>query len=140
MSSIVDAAKSIQAFANGSLRQKIGQLEKMFQGKDSHQIADLLPKIAVNSNLLIAGIALKQVVGQINVLIHAVGILICLPYVMEEGEVIEALSLGAGNTGRPFDVETNQEIAEFEIYPMERGCKINPSKFSLQRFFLFSGI
>jgi hypothetical protein len=36
--------------------------------------------------------------------IHAVGILTALPHILEHDERIETLSLGAGNTGRQFDL------------------------------------
>lgn len=47
--------------------------------------------------------------------IHALGILLCLPHVLEDGERVEYLSLGAGNTGRPFDLETDRRVAEFKF-------------------------
>jgi len=54
---------------------------------------------------------IKQLAGQINVVIHALGILLCLPHILRPGEVIEYVSLGAGNTGRAFDLETNLRVA-----------------------------
>ena len=62
-----------------------------------------------------AAALMKQLAGQINVVIHALGILRCLPHIFQPGEVIESLSLGAGNTGRDFDLETNQRVAEFKF-------------------------
>ena len=123
MSALIDAAKAIQEFSDKSLTQKIWELETSFQGKDGQQVADFLPQIAIDRNLLIAGITLKQVAGQINVLIHAVGILLSLPHILDEGEVIEELSLGAGNTGRPFDLATNRRIAEFKFIHWRGGAE-----------------
>jgi len=54
-----------------------------------------------------AAALMKRVAGQINVVIHALGILLCLPHILEADEVVEYVSLGAGNTGRAFDLETN---------------------------------
>ena len=34
---------------------------------------------------------------------------------MKPGEIIESVSLGAGNTGRQFDLETNLRIAEYKF-------------------------
>ena len=51
--------------------------------------------------------------GQVNVVIHALGILISLPYLLEDDEEIQSLSLGAGNTGRRYDLETDRRVAEF---------------------------
>lgn len=39
----------------------------------------------------------------------------CIPHILRSGEIIEYVSLGAGNTGREFDLETNQRIAEFKF-------------------------
>ncbi|WP_283814259.1 hypothetical protein [Bradyrhizobium aeschynomenes] len=41
--------------------------------------------------------------------------MLCLPHILEEGEIVDYVSLGAGNTGRPFDLETNRRIAEFKF-------------------------
>jgi hypothetical protein len=38
-----------------------------------------------------------------------------LPKILEPGEVVQYLSLGAGNTGRPFDLETDKRVAEFKF-------------------------
>jgi hypothetical protein len=47
--------------------------------------------------------------------IHALGILLCLPHILRPGEVIDYVSLGAGNTGRAFDLETSLRVAEFKF-------------------------
>lgn len=48
--------------------------------------------------------------------VHAVGILRCLPHILDHGEVIESLSIGAGNSkSRKFDLITNHRIAEFKF-------------------------
>ncbi len=48
-------------------------------------------------------------------IIHAAGILRSLESIMEPGEFVESLSLGAGNTGRKFDLETNLRVAEYKF-------------------------
>jgi hypothetical protein len=65
--------------------------------------------------LLQACSELKQLTLEIDVVIHAIGILTALPAILEENEQIEYLSLGAGNTGREFDLETSSRIAEFKF-------------------------
>jgi hypothetical protein len=40
---------------------------------------------------------------------------------LEDDERIEALSLGAGNTGRLFDLETNHRVAEFKFIQWRGG-------------------
>lgn len=63
----------------------------------------------------------KQLAGQINVVIHALGTLLCLPHILRPGEVIEYVSLGAVNTGRAFDLQTNLRIAEFKFIHWQGG-------------------
>ena len=60
-----------------------------------------------------AALLVKRSAGQINVIVHAVGILVALPKILEPGELVQSLSLGAGNTGRAHDLETDRRIDEF---------------------------
>ena len=48
-------------------------------------------------------------------MIHAIGILLCLPHILEPDERVQYLSLGAGNTGKAFDLETDRRVAEFKF-------------------------
>jgi hypothetical protein len=77
--------------------------------------------------LAAAAAALKRLAGQINVFIHATGILLCLPHILEPGESVEHVSLGAGNTGRECDLESNYRITEFKFIHSVRngGCGEN---------------
>ncbi len=69
----------------------------------------------IDSDILKAALVVKKSISQIDVVIHAIGIINSLPYILEQDEKVEYLSLGAGNTGRNFDVETNKRIAEFKF-------------------------
>ncbi len=69
----------------------------------------------IEPDMLKAALVVKKSISQIDVVIHAIGIINSLPYLLEEDEKVEYLSLGAGNTGRNFDVETNKRIAEFKF-------------------------
>ena len=60
-----------------------------------------------------AALLVKRSAGQINLIVHAVGILVALPKILEPGELVQSLSLGAGNTGRAHDLETDRRIDEF---------------------------
>ncbi len=46
-----------------------------------------------------------------------------LPHILRKDEFIQSLSLGAGNTGRSFDLETNQRIAEFKFINWKGGSE-----------------
>lgn len=69
----------------------------------------------LNRNLLDSAITIKSLVGQIDVMIHSSGILEALPLILQPGEVIQSISLGAGNSNRPFDLETTCRVAEFKF-------------------------
>ena len=70
-----------------------------------------------------AAAEMKRLAGQINVMIHALGILLCLPHILEPKERVEYGSLGAGNTGREFDLETNLRVAEFKFIRWRGGAE-----------------
>jgi hypothetical protein len=59
------------------------------------------------------GLLVKHSAGQINAIVRAVRILVALPKILEPGELVQSLSLGAGNTGRAHDLETDWRINEF---------------------------
>ena len=97
-----DAARSLDAFyRNAPLTKRISELElalaRVRRGDGDH----LLEKEGIVTPVLDSALLLKATVGQIHLVIHAVGTLLFLPHVLEDGESIEYLSLGAGNTGVP---------------------------------------
>jgi hypothetical protein len=44
------------------------------------------------------------------------------PPIVRPGEIIEYVSLCAGNTGRAFDLETNHRVAEFSLKSSSLSC------------------
>ncbi len=48
-------------------------------------------------------------------------LLISLPSILNDGERVEAMSLAAGNTGKGFDLETSERIAEFTFIEWKGG-------------------
>ena len=46
-----------------------------------------------------------------------------IPKIIEANEQIESVSLGAGNTGRPFDLETDRRVAEFKFIHWRGGAE-----------------
>lgn len=123
MASLVDAAKLLQGFEEGSLTNRISTIETKFRGLDKNLCRTTSIAEAIEPNLLDAALILKKTAGQINALIHTVGIILSLPSILQEGEYVETLSLGAGNTGRPFDLETNHRVAEFKFISWKGGSE-----------------
>ena len=116
-----EAAKRVQDFESGSLTDRLSQLESIFQNVGVLQAKELCFSHNLNSQLLSASFELKKLAAQINIIIHATGILASLPFILNNGEKVEYLSLGAGNTGKKFDLETNYRIAEFKFINWKGG-------------------
>lgn len=120
---LMRAMSAIQTFGRGNLKCRLATIEGSLRGLAADKyLAELLSCGIANDTLAAAG-TIKELVGQINVVIHAVGILECLSKLLEPDEVIEYVSLGAGNTGRPFDLETNHRIAEFKFTRWKGGAE-----------------
>lgn len=120
---ILTAAEALASFAGNDLTERIASLESGFSGTNATTIQRALADSRVSHDLLAAAYVMKRVAGQINVVIHALGILLCLPHVLEPGERVLSLSLGAGNTGRAFDLETDRRIGEFKFIHWQGGAE-----------------
>ena len=120
---LLAAARALEAFAGTRLTSRISELEASFVGSGVVDAQGLLSSAEVSHDLFAAANLLKRVAGQIHVVIHTVGILLCLPHILEPSEHVEYLSLGAGNTGRSFDLETNLRVAEFKFINWHGGSE-----------------
>jgi hypothetical protein len=105
----------LSQFAGENLTQTLARIEREVEGASAASCPDYLSSIGADEDLLAAAGEMKRLSGQINVTIHALGILLCLPHILEPGERVESVSLGAGNTGRKYDLETNMREAEFKF-------------------------
>lgn len=121
MVTLIEAASNIQKFERGSLTNRISTIENTLQNADKAACKSLFQTLRISPSLLDAALVLKRAAGQVNVLIHAAGILLSLPHILEGDEVIQSLSLGAGNTGKSFDLETNHRVAEFKFINWKGG-------------------
>src|SRR3954471_15602691 len=119
----IDLAATLSRFTGLDLTATLSRLETAVQGMTADSCVDFLERAGAGREALLAAAALKRVAGQINVTIHALGILLCLPHILEPGERVEYVSLGAGNTGRQFDLETNLRVAEFKFIRWRGGAE-----------------
>ena len=121
---LVAALDALRRIAAGSgLTSWIGSAERELEGADAARVSAWLERTPVGGDALQAALVVKRVAGQINVIVHSLGILTSLPYILEPGETIESLSLGAGNTGRDHDLTTNIRIAEFKFIDWRGGSE-----------------
>jgi len=123
MKDLASAVERVQDFVKGSFKQQVTTIERRITNQSSEKILPLTNEFGVDLSLLLGALTIKQVFGQINEIIHAVGILLLLPYILSTDEVIESVSLAAGNTGKAFDLETNLRIAEFKFIHWKGGAE-----------------
>lgn len=113
----------IDHFMRGDLTASLSKIERSIAGLGQEDCHEFLADFGVTPNALVTAYEIKKLAGQINVTIHALGILSCLPHLLLDGERVEYVSLGAGNTGRKFDLETNLRIAEFKFINWRGGAE-----------------
>jgi hypothetical protein len=137
MDSILKALDHIDLFRADSLRITIAGIERKSIGLKRDQSVDFLDGLKIGGELLFAAFLIKRRASQIDEIVHAAGILSALPYILDEDEYVENLSLGAGNTGKGFDLETNKRIAEFTFIQWQGGPEvIRQNKIFKDFFFL----
>jgi hypothetical protein len=101
--------------ASSGLADRIGALERALEGLSVEEAGAEVAARGIGRDLLAGALLVKGLAAQIDVILHAVGILLSLPHILVSGERIRSLSLGAGNTGRDWDMETDRQIAEFKF-------------------------
>jgi hypothetical protein len=108
------SVEQIARFSGKNLASKIAELEFECTTLDGRQIGEQLKAHTINEELLVAARSIKRAAAQIDVVLHALGILVLLPSILESNEVVESLSLGAGSSEtKRFDLETSHRLAEF---------------------------
>jgi hypothetical protein len=111
-----DVVSALASFGRGSLTHTVADLERSFAGQDAVGLEAALEPKGVTGRTLEAGLIARDMFGRLNDIVHAVAITVALPLLLEPGEVIESVSLAAGNSPeRPFDLSTNRRIAEFKL-------------------------
>src|SRR4051794_7309424 len=116
------ALRVVQALGVGpELSVRIASLESELAGATARRVPKLLAGHGVDDVALRGALTIKEMSGQIDVVVHAVGILVSLPCILAPGEKVESLSLGAGNTGRDHDLVTDRQIAEFKFITWRGG-------------------
>ena len=116
-----ESLELLQAYRNDSLRDRIASIESNLQNNQKSFLMEYLAKENIDDSLIKAAFQIKDMSSQIDVLVHSIGILLVLTKILGDDEEIEYLSLGAGNTGKPFDLETNERIAEFKFIDWKDG-------------------
>lgn len=120
---IEKALRALEAFQGESLTRSLSDIESRIIGSEIDDIEELCAERGVDDAFMESALTIKRVASQINVIIHAAGILRSLAGIIEPGEKVESVSLGAGNTGRQFDLETNMRVAEYKFIDWQGGAE-----------------
>jgi hypothetical protein len=133
--SISACIESIERFIDGDLAGRLSSAEGQLRNATREACESINRKLSIDSELLGAASEIKRIASQINVVIHGLGIMHLLPQILEEDEQVEYVSLGAGNTGKKFDLETNKRIAEFKFINWRGGAEAIRQDNLLKDFF-----
>lgn len=115
------ALKALSEFQGESLTASLAEIEQTIIGLGPKELHSYCGGKGIDAAFMSSAGTIKQLAGQINVIIHAAGILCSLPHLLERGEVVQSVSLGAGNTGRKFDLVTSHRVAEFKFIDWRGG-------------------
>jgi hypothetical protein len=132
---IEDALRQIEHFRGSSLAKTIADIETRLVGATRKDTIAVNTALHLDKPLISSAAQVKRASAQIDVIIHTLGILYSLPYLLEEGEFVETTSLGAGNAGSEFDLVTNRRIAEFKFIYWQGGSESIRKKTFFQDYF-----
>lgn len=121
--SLIEDLEAIENFKGRSLAASISELEDKICGLTCLEVAELCIARRIDHSLLDSIRGVKKAAAQIDVVFHSIGIVKSLEGLLGENETVESLSLGAGNTGRKFDLETNLRVAEFKFIDWQGGSE-----------------
>ena len=117
------ALKALAGFRGASLAKRLALFEYNVVGRGTADVQLLCREHSIDTDFMSSAATVKAATSQIDVIIHAAGILCCLPHLLSPGEVVEEVSLGAGNTGKLFDLTTSHRIAEFKFIHWQGGSE-----------------
>lgn len=103
-----EAVQIISDFKGNNLRLRLGEIKNEIVGKSGTEILQ-------RNEVFEAALIIKKLSSQIDEIVHASGIINCLPKILLKNEYVESLSLASGAEGEGIDLVTNFRIAEFKF-------------------------
>lgn len=110
-----EAVQIISSFKDNNLKLKLGELKDEIVGKSGNEIPQ-------QNEVFEAALIIKKLSSQIDEIVHASGIVNCLPKILVKNEYVENLSLASGAEGEGIDLVTNYRIAEFKFSQWQNGA------------------
>lgn len=105
----------VKYYSNDNLSNIVLNLQEDLKNINAKSLTSIINNEITSLDTLNAALEVKSVMGQINVIVHVLGIINSLQYILEDDEIIESVSLGADNASSEFDLITNKRIAEFKF-------------------------
>ena len=87
--SIDHAIEAIESFQGASLTASLSGIETQIVGLGLNEVQNFCGSRGIDDAFLASALSIKKIAGQVNVIIHAAGILRSLQSIMESGEVVE---------------------------------------------------
>lgn len=139
MGNLKQAIRTLEKFSSKSnLTKRISEIESTLKKKNRKEVVEHLEEENINKDTLDSAFKIKDIAGQINVIVHAIGVLTALRYILSHEEKIISVSLGAGNTGKKFDLETDKRVAEFKFIQWQGGPEAIRQNSIFKDFFYLS--
>lgn len=101
-----NSIKVIRDFKGNNLKLKLNELKSAIVKEQSYPDLTEIYKSALE---------IKKLSAQIDEIVHATGIIQCLPRILKKGEKVIDLSLASGADGEGIDLITDKRIAEFKF-------------------------
>ena len=118
---LLKALSIIEDFKGENLKIELDSKAKECKGKSPKEIKTYETEFK-------AALTIKNASAQINEIVHALGIINCLPIILQEDERVESLSLASGAAGDGIDLVTNYRIAEFKFSRWQEGKSANGAR------------
>jgi hypothetical protein len=138
MMNTLQAIAAFKDFCGPKLTGTLSAAETTLRGASSGSVPEILDELRASQSALAGALEVKRIAAQVHVAIHAIGIIRCLPHLLEPGERVAYASLGAGNTGRSFDLETDRRVAEFKFIRWQGGSESIRQNSLFKDFFLLA--
>lgn len=110
---LLEAIKIVLDSIGDTPSQRFSELKLQIEGKKIKEITENIKDI--NHESFKAAKIIKESKSQINETVHAIGIIILLPKILDKQEKVESVSLAAGSDRSGFDLVTDKRVAEFKF-------------------------
>lgn len=88
-SHLAEIVALLARFTGQDLTQSLARIEGAIRGVTTSECPAFLEEAGAGGEVLAAAAEMKRLAGQINVTMHALGLLLCRPHILEPDERVE---------------------------------------------------